>query len=126
MATGVEGENMSTKILIGMLMFYVICQIVCNFIDGNAMAYNANMIADNASGTAITNSIDTSNTPAQYVTMSGSFFTTIGKIAFFDYTVFRNTDGTANEWVIIRYLLICIGIAILVEVAVVFRQIISG
>ena len=118
---------MSSKILIGMLMFYVICQVVCNFIDGNAMVTAAN-VADlnNTSSTSVTTSTDTSGTPAQYVTMAGSFFTTIGKIAFFDYTVFRNTDGTANEWVIIRYLLICIGIAILIEIAVVFRQIIAG
>lgn len=118
---------MSSKILIGMLMFYVICQVVCNFVDGNAMVTAAN-VADlnDASATSVTTSTDTSGTPAQYVTMAGSFFTTIGKIAFFDYTVFRNTDGTANEWVIVRYLLICIGIAILIEVAVVFRQIIAG
>jgi hypothetical protein len=113
---------MSSKILIGMLMFYVICQVVCNFVGGNAMVTAAN-VADinNASSTSVTTSSDTSGTPAQYVTMGQSFFAAIGKIAFFDYTVFRNTDGTANEWVIIRYLLICIGIAILIEIAVVFR-----
>jgi hypothetical protein len=118
---------MSSKILIGMLMFYVLCQVICNFVDGNAMVTSAN-VADlnNASATSVTTSADTSGTPAQYVTMATSFFATIGKIAFFDYTVFRNIDGTANDWAILRYLLICVGIAILIEVAVVFRQIITG
>lgn len=110
-----------------MLMFYVICQMVCNFVDGSAMVTSAN-VADlnNASSSTITQSTDSSGTPAQYVSMTTGFFGSITKIIFFDYTVFRNTDGTANDWVILRYLLICIGIAILIEIAIVFRQIIAG
>lgn len=118
---------MSTKILIGLLMFYVLAQVICNFIDGSAM-YSSTNVADlnSATESSVTTSSDSSGTPAQYISMGMGFFTTIGKIAFFDYTIFRNTDGTANDWVILRYLLICMGIAILVEMAVVFRQIISG
>lgn len=118
---------MNAKIWIGMLMFYVICQVVGNFVGGNAMVTGAN-VADlnNASSSSVTTSTDSAGTPAQYVSMGSSFFSTAQKIAFFDYTMFRNTDGTANEWVILRYLLICIGIYLLVDAAVVFRQLLSG
>lgn len=108
-------------------MFYVLAQVICNFIDGTAMYTSAN-VADlsNATESSITTSTDSSGTPAQFISMGTGFFSTIGKIVFFDYTIFRNTDGTANDWVILRYLLICIGIAIMVEMAIVFRQIIAG
>jgi hypothetical protein len=118
---------MNTKIFMTFLMVYVIAQVLCNIVDGNTMFTNTNVADINSlSSASVTSSSDSSGTPAQYVAMGDSFFTTIGKVAFFDYTLFRNLDGTANDWVIIRYLLICWGIVTLVEAAVVFRQIIAG
>jgi hypothetical protein len=118
---------MSTKLFIGIIMFYIIAQVLCNIVDGNAMVTAAN-VADTGdlANSSVTTSTDSSGTPATYVSMAGSFFTTVGKVIFFDYTIFRNLDGTANDFVILRYLLIAIGIVIIVETAIVFRQIIAG
>lgn len=118
---------MSTKLFIGTLMFYIIAQILCNIVDGNDMITNSNT-ADigGLSTSSVTMSSDTSNTPAQYVSMGGSFFTTVGKLVFFDFSIFRNTDGTPNDWVVLRYLLMAIGLLLLVEAALVFRQIVAG
>lgn len=108
---------MSTKLWIGTIMFYVIAQVLCGIVDGSAMITDSSDLSGLASS-SITSSQDTTGTPATYVTMTGSFFSSLGKIVFFDYTIFRNPDGTANDFVIIRYLLIAIGIVILIESAI--------
>ena len=118
---------MSTKLFIGTLMFYVIAQILCNICDGNAMVTNTNVADIGGLGTSsVTTSTDSSGTPAQYVAMGSSFFTVVGKLVFFDFTVFKNLDGTSNDWIILRYLLICLGIMLLVETAIIFQQIVAG
>ena len=116
---------MSAKLWIGTIMFYIIAQVLCNIVDGSAMITSSTDLAG-LSESSVTQSQDTTGTPATYVSMGTGFFESLGKIVFFDYTVFRNTDGTANDFAIIRYLLIAIGIVILIESAIIFRQILSG
>ena len=116
---------MSTKLWIGIIMFYIIAQVLCNIVDGLAMMTSTDDLAG-LSSSSITQSQDTTGTPATYVSMAGGFFSSLGKIIFFDYTIFRNLDGTPNDFVLIRYLLMAIGIVILIESAVIFRQILSG
>jgi hypothetical protein len=115
------------KIFIGMLMFYILAQLWCNATDGLYMLTNANA-ADlgDLSSSSVTSSTDSSGAPAQYVSAGASFFTTIGKVIFFNYTIFKNIDGTPNDWSLLRYFLMVIGIAILVDAAIVFRQLFSG
>jgi hypothetical protein len=115
------------KVFISILAFYVAAQLLCNIVDGNAMYTSAN-VSDlgSLSSSSVTTSSDTSGAPASYVAPGNNFFTVINKIAFFDYTIFRNVDGTVNDWVILRYFFICIGIALLVDAALVFRQLIAG
>lgn len=118
---------MSTKLFMAFLMFYVVAQVLCNISEGYSMYTGADISSLNSMTSAsVTSSTDSSGTPASYVSMDNGFFTTVGRLAFFDYSVFKNADGTANDWVLIRYLLICWGIVTLVEMAVVFRQIIAG
>lgn len=116
---------MSAKLWIGTIMFYIIAQVLCNVVDGSAMITNSTDLSG-MTGSSVTQSQDTTGTPATYMSMGSNFFSSLGKIIFFDYTVFRNVDGTANDFVIIRYLLIAIGVVILIESAVVFRQILAG
>lgn len=108
-------------------MFYVLAQVWCNATDGLYMLTSANAadIGDLTSS-SVTASTDSSGAPAQYVAMGSSFFTTVGKVVFFDYTIFKNTDGTPNDWSLLRYFLIAIGIAVLVDAALVFRQLLAG
>lgn len=117
---------MSTKLLIGTLMFFIVAQVLCNIVDGSAMYANTSAINDNMTQSSLTQSSDSSGTPATYVSMGQGFFSMFNKVVFWDFTIFRNTDGTPNDFVIIRYLLICIGIALLIELAVTMRQIIAG
>jgi len=118
---------MNAKLFMAFLMVYVIAQVLCNIVDGNTMFTGANLAdTGKASSASLTSSADSSGTPASYVAMGNDFFSTVSKMAFFDYSLFRNLDGTPNDWVIIRYLLICWGIVTLVEMAIVFRQIIAG
>lgn len=107
------------------MMFYIIAQVLCGIVDGSPMISDSSDLSGLASS-SITSSQDTMGTPATYVSMGSNFFSSLGKIVFFDYTIFRNPDGTANDFAIIRYLLIAIGIAILIESAIVFRQILAG
>lgn len=116
---------MSAKLWIGTIMFYIIAQVLCNIVDGSAMITSSTDLTG-LSESSITQSQDTTGTPATYVSVSSNFFSSLGKIIFFDYTIFRNTDGTANDFAIIRYLLIAIGIVILIESVIIFRQILSG
>ncbi len=116
---------MSTKLWIGTIMFFIIATICCNVVDGNNMITSTSDLAGLQSS-SVTSSQDTSGTPATYFSMGANFFSSLWKMVTFDYTVFRNTDGTPNDWVVIRYLLIAVGIAIIIETALVFRQILSG
>ena len=116
---------MSAKLWIGTIMFYIIAQVLCNIVDGSAMITSSSDLSG-LSDSSITQSQDTTGTPAAYFSMGQNFFSSLGRIIFFDYTVFRNIDGTANDFALIRYLLIAIGVVILIESAVVFRQILTG
>lgn len=116
---------MSAKLWIGTIMFYIIAQVLCNITDGSAMITDSTDLAG-MTESSITQSQDTTGTPGTYVSMGTGFFASLGKIIFFDYTIFRNTDGTASDFAIVRYLLIAIGIVILIESAIVFRQILLG
>lgn len=115
------------KLFIGLIMFYVLAQVWCNATDGLYMLTNANASdLGDLSSSSVTTSTDSSGAPAQYVAAGASFFTTVGKVVFFDYTIFKNTDGTPNDWSLLRYLLIVMGLAILVDAGIVFRQLFPG
>lgn len=116
---------MSAKLWIGTIMFYIIAQVLCNIVDGSAMITNSTDLSGLVDS-SVTQSQDTTGTPATYFSMGTNFFASLGRIIFFDYTIFRNIDGTANDFVLMRYLLIAIGIVILIESAIVFRQILTG
>lgn len=107
--------------------FWITSQLICNFVDGNAMFTSTN-VADlsGSMSSSTTMSTDTSGTPAIYVSMGNTFFEKLNKLVFFDYTVFRNIDGTANDFVIFRYMLIVVGIVMLITAAIAFRSIFSG
>lgn len=118
---------MDKGLLLFFLSFWITAQVICNFVDGNDMVTSANVadLGSMASSTTTT-SVDTTGTPATYVAMGTGFFEKVNKLAFFDYTIFRNLDGTANDFVIFRYFLIAIGLITIVMAAYVFRSIFVG
>ena len=121
---------MSTKLWIGLITFYILAQLICNFVENEAMITQAN--TDNITSFisySQTTSVDsaTGNT----VTWFDKMWDFISEVVFFDYTIFKNVDpvtgvATDNNWVIFRYLLIAIGIVVIIEVFLVGRRLIFG
>lgn len=141
---------MSTKLFIGLLMFYVIAQILGNITDGGQMMTSAN-VADiqNMQDHGVTTSTDSSGATAQFISTGTGFFGTLAKVVTFDYSLFYDIDSTvtdatscaaiggtwqtdyltckvANNLSILRYLLMALGVVIIIEAIILFRQIIVG
>lgn len=120
---------MSTRLWIGIITFYILAQIICNFVEGNNMVTDANIIeAQENLAHQHTTTVDTEGTSDSFISKAKDFIT---KIVFFDYSMFYDIDPasgekTANNFVIIRYLLIAIGIVILVEASITFKKAILG
>lgn len=124
---------MSSRLWIGMLMFYVLAIVICNVIEGAQMTQGVSTDLDYMTATDTTKSTDTAGNIANFVTLGPNALGTFGKIIFFDYTMFKdihNIDPAtgrprANDFAIIRYLLITIGVVMVVELVITLRQIIS-
>lgn len=118
---------MDRALFLFFFFFWITSQLICNGIDGNPMFTDSNVIDLGSSmSSSTTTSTDTSGTPATYVAMGNSFFDKVNKLAFFDYTIFRNIDGTANDFIIFRYMLIVVGLVMLITAAIAFRSIFTG
>ena len=120
----------SSRLFIGMIMFYIMAQLICNLVEGQSMVYGVS--TDMTSGTQYqqTTSTDTSGNKADFWTMGANTLSLIGKVVTFEYSLFYDVDPatgavTANDFSIIRYLLIAIGIVMVIELVIVLRQIIS-
>ena len=121
---------MSSRLWIGMLMFYVLAIVICNVIEGAQMTQGISTDMTSMTQYSQTKSTDTAGNVADFWTMGTNTLSVIGKIVTFDYTMFKNYDPatgttTANDFVIFRYLLIAIGAVMVVELVLVLRQIIS-
>ena len=121
---------MSSRLWIGMLMFYVFAVVICNVIEGAQMATGISTDMTALSQYSQTESVDTAGNKADFLSLGGNVLSTIGKVITFDYTMFKDYDpgtgtSTANDFAIFRYLLIAIGAVMIVELVIVLRQIIS-
>jgi len=124
---------MSSRLWIGMLMFYVLAIVICNVIEGAQMTTTISSDLDYMTAHDTTTSTDSNSNKANFVTLGPDVLGTFGKIIFFDYTMFKDVNNLdpvtgkpmANDFVIFRYLLIAIGVIMIVELALVLRQIIS-
>lgn len=120
---------MSTRLFIGVLTFYIMAQIICNFVEGNNMVTNANIIeAQEDLQHSTTTTTDIAGTEDTFFSNAKD---TITRIVFFKYSIFYDVDPdtgeqTANQFVVIRYLLFGLGIAILFEVGYLFKKTILG
>ena len=121
---------MSSRLWIGMLMFYVFAIVICNVIEGAQMTQGVSTDMTSMTQYSQTKSTDTAGNVADFWTMGTNTLSTIGKVVTFDYTMFKNYDPatgttTANDFAIFRYLLIAIGAVMIIEFVIVLRQIIS-
>ena len=124
---------MSSRLWIGMLMFYVFAIVICNVIEGAQMTQGVSTEMTSMTQYSQTKSTDTAGNVADFWTMGANTLATFGKIVTFDYTMFKNIHDIdpatgrprANDFAIFRYLLIAIGVVMIVELVIVLRQIIS-
>ena len=121
---------MSSRLWIGMLMFYVLAVVICNIIEGASMVQGVDTSMTNLTQYAQTESVDTAGNKANFWELGKSTLATIGKIITFDYSMFYDVDPstgvkTANDFSIFRYLLMGIGAVMVVELAIVLKQVIS-
>lgn len=121
---------MSSRLWIGMLMFYVLAIVICNVIEGAQMTTGISTDMTAMTQYSQTKSTDTAGNTADFWTLGANTLSTFGKVITFDYTMFKDYDAgtgttTANDFAIFRYLLIAIGAVMVVELVLVLRQIIS-
>lgn len=121
---------MSSRLWIGMLMFYVFAIVICNVIEGASMTQGVSTDMTAMTQYSQTKSTDTAGNTADFWTVGANTLSTIGKVVTFDYTMFKDYDPatgttTANDFALFRYLLIAIGAVMIVELVIVLRQVIS-
>ncbi len=122
----------SPKLLIALVWLYIGAQLICNVFEDNMMYANANISAsDNTTEYSITESVGLTNDTASYFSTGKEILRFFGKLFFFDYTIFKNYDAitmttTANDFAIVRYLLIGIGTIMFIDLLVTLRRLIFG
>ena len=123
----------SSKVLIGMITFFLLATLMLNWYEGNAMTDNTNILSDSEYETTTTNpdtSGDVIMTMVQGVLDFGSgIIEFVNKYFLFDYICFRDLNATPytnaqgdteypyNDFVILRWMLVAIGIVILIQLA---------
>ena len=139
---------MSTRLFIGVITFYVLAQVICNFVEGNNYLTNANVAEiKTMTNTTLTSSASTTGTSTNFVDIGNTAIGTVKKLLFFDYSIFKDVDystteaactiiggqwdssisacKTDNDFVILKYMFIAIGIVMFVELAIVFKSLFS-
>jgi len=120
----------SSKVLIGIIWMYVLFTLLLNFYEGATMTRGTD-ITDLTTYSTTTTSLDTSGNVMATMWQSildspvGGAINWINKYLLFDYSFFRDlnaapdSSGTYpfNDFVIFRWLLIAIGIALIVQFA---------
>jgi len=123
---------MHIKIFIGLLMLWILGQMACNWIEGQEMLTDTDMMhVSNLTETRSFNVADTSGTDLTAVSMGVGFFDTVKEIFLFDFSFFYDYDAntgllTPNNFMILRYFLLCVVIACLIELALTLRSLILG
>lgn len=117
-----------TRLLIGMLFFYIFAQILCNIGEGNQPTTNTDLTDMQAMTQFNTTTTSSSSQPSQaYPTASPTLWNKISQILFFNYSLFYDYDPvtgnkTPNIFMLLRYFLVAIGIVILIDLAIAFTQ----
>jgi len=119
---------MATRLLIGMITFWILATVVCNVGEGQAMAHSIDTQMTGGLQHNEVQSTDALGATVTFWTMGANTLGLIWKVATFDYSVFKDVDpvtgnAVANDWAIARYLLIAIGIVIVIDFIVVLRSI---
>lgn len=120
---------MSPRWVIGLIAIFAICTIICNTLDqqdvytGSDMQIIGNLTTQHSLGGAT----DSTGSPFSFINSAVDFFKNLWKIMVFDYSFFKNPDGSANEWAIVRYIVFWpLTIGMIFTLALYLRQITVG
>jgi len=138
-----------TKLLIGLLTFYILAQLICNALSGEDMLTSTNVIAisetPQTSATGVTEP-DT-GASAEFALPGSGFINRLKEIFLFDYPMFydvrsglsesqcstaggtwqssTSTCKIANDFSLFRYMLIVVGFVTLIGVGLALKSIIK-
>ena len=122
----------SPKLLIGLIWIFILIQIFCNWFEADDMYTGMNISAtENTTQYYITESVDTTGTPASFISVAKGIWDFCGKLFLFDYSIFKDVNPatgveTANWLSVFRYLLIAIGAVMWIDLAITGRRLILG
>ena len=121
------------KAFVGIMWFFILAQMICNMWGGRDMYDNANPYpisvdkSDNYTIYQTDQTVDslgkTTSVPNFDIGQVGDFF---AKLFTFDYPIFENDDGTDNDFVVIRWMLVCVGLIMWIELFLTIRRMILG
>lgn len=116
----------NTGLMIGLIWFFMIAQVSCNFYGDRDMYENVDIRNQGAAEQSITTATDTEGTGVTWLDVGAGAWDFITKLFAFNYPCFQNTDGSDNEFIIIRYLLIAVGFVMWIDIAYTIRRIARG
>lgn len=120
----------SSKVLIGVIWMYILLVLMLNWYEGAAMQRGVD-ITDLTSYSATTSTLDSGGNVVTTIWQSildspvGGVIDWVNKYLLFDYAFFRDLNATPdasgqypfNDFVIFRWMLVAIGIALIVQFA---------
>lgn len=116
----------NTGLMIGLIWFYIISQVCCNFYGGRAMYDNVDIQNEGATNYTITTGADSQGTSITWIDTASSVWDWIKKLFAFDYACFQEADGSPNDFFIFRILLIGISVVLWIDVALTLRRLVTG
>lgn len=106
------------KFVMGFLVFWLIGAMWCNIGLGNqAFTENESAVVENMTSYNTISSSDQTNGSNIFWQASPGFYVGLGKAIIFDWPVFKNLDGTPNDFTIIRYVLLLIAAVCVLQLA---------
>lgn len=117
------------KVWIGMMMFMVLATMACNVLENNDMIMPDNVAEIQAlTEHSSTTSVSSTGESVTFIDKSWGF---VSRLVLFDYSVFKQVDPNTGEitdhpLVVIRYLLICIGVGLIIDLFIIARRVTLG
>ena len=116
----------NTGLMIGLAWFYILAQLCCNFYGDRGMYDNIDIQNEGAVEYTVTTGADTSGTGITWVDTASSVWDWITKLLAFDYACFQEADGSPNDFLLLRILLIAIAVFMWIDIALTLRRLSQG
>lgn len=116
----------NSGLMIGLIWFYILSQLACNFYGDRNMYDNVDIQNEGAVDYTITTGADTQGISTTWVDTAASVWDWGTKLFAFDYACFQESDGSPNDFLILRLLLIGISVVLWIDIALTLRRLSMG